>query len=83
MAAIGKAKVDHLDIDKVNIKINDQSIIESGQPAKSYSEEIGQSVFAQDEITITIDLCAGDAAYNVWTSDLSHEYVSVNADYRS
>ena len=83
LAAIGKAKVDHLDIDKVNIKINDQSIIESGQPAKSYSEEIGQSVFAQDEITITIDLCAGDAAYNVWTSDLSHEYVSVNADYRS
>ncbi len=83
LAAIGKAKVDHLDIDKVNIKINDQSIIESGQPAESYTEEIGQSVFAQDEITITIDLCAGDAAYNVWTSDLSHEYVSVNADYRS
>ena len=83
LAAIGKADVEHLDIDKVNIQINDQPLIESGQPAPCYTEEIGQTVFQQTEITISIDLALGDQHYHVWTSDLSHDYVSINADYRS
>ena len=83
LAAIGKADVDQLDIDAINIGINNQPLIELGQPAPSYSEEIGQGIFQQDEITITIDLALGQADYYVWTSDLSHEYVSINADYRS
>ena len=83
LAAIGKADAEHLDIDKINIQVNGQTLIEQGQPASSYSEEIGQTIFQQDEITITIDLALGNKKYHVWTSDLSHEYVSINADYRS
>ena len=83
LAAIGKADAEHLDIDKINIQVNGQALIEQGQPASSYSEEIGQTIFQQDEITITIDLALGNKKYHVWTSDLSHEYVSINADYRS
>ncbi|MCL4149802.1 UNVERIFIED_CONTAM: hypothetical protein GTU68_044560 [Idotea baltica] len=83
LAAVGKADVEQLDIDKINIQINGQPLIESGQPAATYTEEIGQSIFQQAEITISIDLALGDQHYHVWTSDLSHEYVSINADYRS
>jgi len=83
LAAIGKVDVASLDIDKVNIQINGESLIESGEPAASYTEEIGKRVFTQQEITISIDLGLGDKAYHVWTSDLSHDYVSINADYRS
>jgi glutamate N-acetyltransferase/amino-acid N-acetyltransferase len=83
LMAIGKAEAVHLEVDKVNVLINDHVLSENGQPAASYSEEIGQAIFVQEEITITIDLASGSNSYNVWTSDLSHDYVSINADYRS
>jgi len=83
LAAIGKADVEVLDINKINIQINGEALIEAGEPAESYSEEVGQAIFNQEEITITIDLASGEAEHNVWTSDLSHDYVSINADYRS
>ena len=73
LAAIGKADAEHLDIDKINIQVNGQALIEQGQPANSYSEEIGQTIFQQDEINIAIDLALGDKNYHVWTSDLSHD----------
>lgn len=83
LMALGKSAVDSLDMDKVDININNVLLIERGQPAASYTEEAGQSVFAQDEITISVSLNTGDRSFNVWTSDLSHDYVSINADYRS
>jgi len=83
LAAIGKAPIERLELDKVDININGTFIIESGEPAESYTEAAGKKVFAQDEITIKIDLNLGSADYHVWTSDLSHDYVSINADYRS
>lgn len=83
LMAIGKADAENLDVDKLNVLINGQVLIKNGQPADSYCEEIGQAVFSQEEITITIDLASGGNSYNVWTSDLSHDYVSINADYRS
>ena len=83
LAAIGKAPTDQLDINLIDIHINGEALIEAGQPASSYTEEIGQSVFGQEEITIVIDLHLGSDSYHVWTSDLSHEYVRINADYRS
>jgi len=83
LAAIGKAKVDELVIEKVDIQINGVALIEAGEPAQTYTEEQGQAVFNQSEINIDIQLNLGDADYHVWTSDLSHEYVSINADYRS
>lgn len=83
LAAIGKAPVNELVIEKVDIKINGVALIDSGEPAKTYTEEQGQAVFNESEIEIDIQLNLGDADYHVWTSDLSHDYVSINADYRS
>ena len=83
LAAIGKAPVDQLIIEKVDININGLSLIESGEPAPNYTEEQGQEVFNQSDIEISIDLNLAQENYHVWTSDLSHDYVSINADYRS
>ncbi len=83
LMALGKSAVPSLDMERVDIKLGSVSLIEQGQPAPSYTEELGQGVFQQSEITIDIQLNTGDASYHVWTSDLSHEYVSINADYRS
>ena len=83
LMAIGKSEVDNLDVQKISIKINDVLIIENGEAATNYTEEAGKYVFEQSDITINVDLNLGDESYHVWTSDLSHEYVSINADYRS
>lgn len=83
LMALGKSAVDSLDMDTVDISINGLDLIAAGQPAKGYTEEAGQAVFNESEITISIDLNTGQEEYHVWTSDLSHEYVSINADYRS
>ena len=83
LAAIGKAPVEQLIIEKVDININGLSLIESGEPAPNYTEEQGQEVFNQSDIEISIDLNLAQENYHVWTSDLSHDYVSINADYRS
>jgi len=83
LMALGKSAVDSLDMSKVDITINGLSLIEHGQPAPSYTEEAGQAVFQQAEITVCVSLNTGNAHHHVWTSDLSHDYVSINADYRS
>lgn len=83
LMALGKAPVDLLDMSKVDIMIGDVALIEQGQPALTYTEEAGKAVFSQAEILIQLNLNAGNSASHVWTSDLSHEYVSINADYRS
>lgn len=83
LMALGKSPVDVLDMSKVDISIGDVSLIEQGQPAKNYTEEKGKAVFSEEEILIHLNLNAGDASSHVWTSDLSHDYVSINADYRS
>jgi len=81
--AVGKAQVEHIDLEQIAIQINDVALIERGQPAESYTETAGKAVFSQEEITISIDLNLGNEQHHVWTSDLSHDYVSINADYRS
>jgi len=81
--ALGKAPAEQLELDKVDIRIGEVDLILQGQPAKNYSEERGKAVFDQTEITISFNLNQGNANYQVWTSDLSHDYVSINADYRS
>ena len=83
LMALGKSAVESLDMDRVNIAINDLALISAGQPAPSYTEEAGQQVFNEAEINISVELNTGTEAWHVWTSDLSHEYVSINADYRS
>lgn len=83
LMAVGKADVETLDIDAMNLSINGLALIENGEPAVTYTEAAGKEVFEQSEIEICIDLKAGDQGFHVWTSDLSHDYVSINADYRS
>ncbi|WP_049628897.1 bifunctional glutamate N-acetyltransferase/amino-acid acetyltransferase ArgJ [Cellvibrio sp. pealriver] len=83
VAAIGYAGVSNLDATKVRVHLNDTLIVENGGRAKSYTEEQGQAVMNQAEIAINIHLGRGDFAETVWTTDLSYEYVRINADYRS
>jgi glutamate N-acetyltransferase/amino-acid N-acetyltransferase len=58
-------------------------VVDRGGRAPSYREEDGQRVMKQDEITVTVGLGRGSAASRIWTCDFSHDYVSINADYRS
>ena len=89
LMAIGKLKhlperhATKLDVNKINLSINGLQLLIDGEPAPDYTEQAGQAVFSQEDICITIDLGLGTADYHVWTSDLSHDYVSINADYRS
>lgn len=83
VAAIGRAGISTLDSDKVKIHLNDVLIVENGGRATSYTEAAGQQVMKQSDITITINLNRGKVTQTVWTSDLSYDYVKINADYRS
>lgn len=83
LAAIGYAGIADLDADILEMYLDDVLVAENGGRAASYTEEQGQAVMAKDEITVRIKLHRGQAAATVYTCDLSHEYVSINADYRS
>jgi glutamate N-acetyltransferase/amino-acid N-acetyltransferase len=83
LAAVGRAPIAALDLSRVAIYLQDCCVISAGEPDADYTEEQGKAVFEQDEIEISIHLGRGAVATKVWTSDLSHDYVSINADYRS
>jgi glutamate N-acetyltransferase/amino-acid N-acetyltransferase len=80
--AIGKAGVP-LDVNKLDVYLGDVQLMKQGQKAEAYTEAAGALVMAEEEITITVDLNAGAYETRVWTSDLSHEYVKINAEYRT
>ena len=83
LMAVGKAPVKDLDVSKISLWLGETLLLENGEPAESYTEELGQAEMNKDEITIRISLNAGNAKAHVWTSDLSHEYITINAEYRS
>ncbi|EGK15472.1 bifunctional glutamate N-acetyltransferase/amino-acid acetyltransferase ArgJ [Psychrobacter sanguinis] len=83
VAAVGYSGAENLDANQVSVTLDDVAICTRGQLDPSYTEEQGQEVMSRPEITINIDLGMGDAADTVYTCDLSYEYVSINADYRS
>ncbi len=83
LAAIGRAGVKQLDVNAISVFISDVLIAENGCRAVSYTEEQGVSAMEGDEITISIKLARGQAQERVWTTDLSHEYVRINAEYRT
>lgn len=83
LAAIGRANVADIDVEKISISLNDVKIVESGQRAAQYTEADGQAVMNKEEITVHISLGRGDAKAVIWTCDLSHDYVRINAEYRS
>ncbi len=83
LAAVGYAGVDDLDVTKVNLYLDDVHVAKDGGRNPDYREEDGQRVMKQSEIVVRVKLARGSASATVWTCDLSHDYVSINADYRS
>lgn len=83
LAAVGNAKVANLNTERVNIAINGVDIVRNGERAGSYTEEQGVVEFAKAELEIDIDLARGAASACVYSCDLGHEYVRINAEYRS
>jgi len=83
LAAIGRAGISDLDVDAIQVYLDDVLIAEKGGRAESYRESDGQTVMDQEEISIRIMLNRGSAEETVWTTDLSHDYVKINAEYRT
>jgi len=83
LAAIGYAGVHDLDVSKLNMWLDDVWVAKNGGRNPDYQEADGQRVMKGSEITVRVDLGRGNATATVWTCDLSHDYVSINADYRS
>ncbi|MCO2975940.1 bifunctional glutamate N-acetyltransferase/amino-acid acetyltransferase ArgJ [Pseudomonas aeruginosa] len=83
LAAVGRAGVANLDVSKIDVFLGDVCIASRGGRAASYTEEQGAAVMAQAEIGIRIELGRGTCSETIWTTDLSHEYVKINAEYRT
>lgn len=83
LAAIGYAGVDDLDVSKLNLYLDDVWVAKNGGRNPDYQEEDGQRVMKKSEIAVRVKLARGTARASVWTCDFSHEYVTINADYRS
>jgi len=83
LMAIGKTEIDELDANAIRVSIGDVCAFEHGGIAANYTEEQGAAIMQEAEISIHVELGSGAAEATVYTSDLSHDYVSINADYRS
>jgi len=83
LAAVGYAGIADLDQELIDLFLDDVHVVVQGGRHPAYQEADGQRVMKQSEITIRVDLHRGPAHATVWTCDLSHDYVSINADYRS
>ena len=83
LAAIGRAGLEDLDTDAVSIHLNGVLIAEQGARADSYTEEKGQEAMSPEDLVIEIALNRGDAEAVIWTTDLSYDYVRINAEYRT
>ena len=83
LAAIGYAGIDDLDVSRINLWLDDVWVAKDGGRNPDYREEDGQRVMKKAEIVVRVKLARGAAKASIWTCDLSHDYVSINADYRS
>ena len=83
LAAVGYAGIADLDTDGIELYLDDVHVATRGGRNPAYQEADGQRVMKQSEILVRVGLGRGQASHTVWTCDLSHEYVSINADYRS
>lgn len=83
LAAVGRAGVPELDVSKIDVYLGAVCIASRGGRSPSYTEEQGAAVMAEAEIEIRIELGRGNCSETIWTTDLSHEYVRINAEYRT
>lgn len=83
LAAVGRAGLTSLDLERVAIYLDEVCIVQTGGRAPGYTEAQGQQVMQRADITIRVDLGRGEASARIWTTDLSTDYVRINADYRT
>ena len=83
LAAVGRAPIASLDVNRVNIWLDAVQIVADGGVAPGYTEAHGAAVMAQGDINIRIDLGVGSGTCCVWTCDFSYDYVKINAEYRT
>ena len=83
IAAIGNSNIRDLDIHKIDVYIDDICIVNNGERSKTYSEDKGKKVMRQNEIILRINLRRGTFSEEIWTTDLSYEYIKINTEYRS
>ncbi|WP_422417685.1 bifunctional glutamate N-acetyltransferase/amino-acid acetyltransferase ArgJ [Pseudomonas sp. GZD-222] len=83
LAAVGRAGVPELDVSLIDVYLGDVCIASKGGRSATYTEAQGSAVMAEEEITIRIELGRGQCSETIWTTDLSHEYVKINAEYRT
>jgi glutamate N-acetyltransferase / amino-acid N-acetyltransferase len=83
LAAVGRSGIENMVLENVQIFLDDVCIVRNGGCANDYTEEAGQQVMNQEEITITVKLGRGEASQEILTCDLSYDYVKINAEYRT
>lgn len=83
LAAVGRAGVPELDVSLIDVFLGDVCIAQKGGRAATYTEAQGAEVMSKEEIGIRIELGRGHCSETIWTTDLSHEYVKINAEYRT
>jgi glutamate N-acetyltransferase/amino-acid N-acetyltransferase len=83
LAAVGNAGIHDLDPSRINLFLGDVLVSEHGGRAASYTEDQGQRVMKEAEITVRVQLGRGKESTTVWTCDFSYDYIKINADYRS
>ena len=83
LSAIGMSGVSDLDIKKIQIYLDDVLIAENGGRASSYMENFGQEIMDKESLSININLNRGDSSEIIYTTDLSHDYIKINSEYRS
>ena len=83
LAAVGRSKITGLDMQKVSFYIGELAVVERGNPSMQYEESQAVSIMAEEDVTIKIDLGLGEESARIWTTDLSYDYVKINAEYRT
>ena len=83
LAAVGRSGLDHISLKDIVIYLDEVCIVRDGGRSSDYNEALGQAVMKRKDITIRIQLGRGTAAAKIWTTDLSHDYIRINAEYRT
>ena len=83
LAAIGRSKIARLDMNKVSLKLGGLPVAENGEPSAQYDEAQANKIMARSDVQVQISLGLGESQATVWTTDLSYDYVKINAEYRS
>ena len=81
--AIGRAPVERIETERLDLYLGAVRLLQAGLPDPDYREELGQGVMDDDEIDIRVEMNLGSHSARIWTSDLSYDYVKINAEYRS